>query len=101
MRFNGKMAAIAAGITTAVYLMLPNMQESRADQVLTFAALYYIAALGCAFATEELTLIRRKRDSLSIVGKRVQRGNRDRLKTDIRLKKRSWVISIPAEKVED
>lgn len=101
MRFNGRVAAIAAGISAAAYLMLPTIQESRADQLITFAALYYIAALGCAWAAEELTQISRKRDSLGIIGKRRQRGNRDTLKTDIKLKKKSWVISIPAEKVTD
>ena len=70
-------------------------------QVLTFAALYYIAALGCAWAADELVRIQRKRNSLDIKSKRQSRGRRDGLKTDIRLKRKSWVISFPAEKVVD
>lgn len=98
MRFNGRIAAIAAGISAAAYLMLPTMQESRADQLITFAALYYIAALFCAWSANELLRIQRERRDAT---KRPVRGNRDNLRTDIRLKRKSWVISIPAEKVVD
>ena len=101
MRFNGRIAGIAAGITTAVYIMLPNIDEGRTMQVLTFAALYYIAALGCAWAADELVRIQRKRNSLDIMSKRPTRGNRDRLPTDIKIKRGAWVISFPVEKVVD
>ena len=101
MKFNGRVAIIAAGLTTAVYVTLPDLSEGRAMQVLTFAALYYIFAIGCAWAAEELCQIQKKRNSLDIRSKRPDRGNRDNLKTDIRFRKKSWVVTIPAEKVTD
>lgn len=100
MRFNGRIASIAAGITTAIYVTLPDIDEGRIMQVMTWASLYYITALLCAWAAEELAGIQSKRSSLGIVSKRPRRGNRDSMKTDIRLKKKSWVITFPAEKVE-
>lgn len=101
MKFNGRVAIIAAGLTTAVYVCLPDISEGRMMQVLTWGALYYIFALMCAWAAEELCQIQKKRNSLDIRSKRPDRGNRDNLITDIKFRKKNWVVTIPAEKVTD
>lgn len=101
MRFNARVATLAAILTTAVYVFLPDISEGRMMQVLTWGALYYIFALMCAWAAEELCQMQKKRNSLDIRSKRPDRGNRDKLKTDIRFKKKTWVVTIPAEKVTD
>lgn len=97
MRFNSRIAAIGAGVTSIIYMMLPQIEEGRFDQVVTFAALWAVTSLFIGWAAYELEQIQRRRESLGIVGKRPTRGNRDALKTDIRLKKKAWVIEIPVE----
>jgi hypothetical protein len=81
--------------------MLPQIEEGRFDQVVTFAALWACISLFIGWAAYELEQIKRRRNSLEIISKRPVRGNRDALKTDIRLRKKSWVITFPAEKVVD
>ena len=101
MRFNGRIAGIGAGVTSIIYMMLPQIEEGRFDQIVTFAALWACISLFIGWAAYELEQIKRRRESLGIVGKRPVRGNRDNLRTDIRLKKKAWVITFPAEKVVD
>ena len=101
MRFNSRIAGIGAGVTSIIYMMLPQIDEGRFDQVVTFAALWACISLFIGWAAYELEQIKRRRDSLEITSKRPVRGNRDALKTDIRLRKKSWIIEIPAERVTD
>ena len=101
MKFDEKIAGIGAGAAALIYMVLPQIEESRFDQVITFAALWAVTSLLIGWCAYELEQMRKKRDSLEIVSKRPVRGNRDNLKTDIRLKKKSWVICIPAERVTD
>lgn len=101
MRFNSRIGAIGAGAAALIYTMLPQIEEGRFDQVVTFAALWLLTSLFIGWAAYELEQIQRKRNSLGIVSKRPVRGNRDALKTDIRLRKKSWIIEIPAERVTD
>lgn len=100
MRFNGRIAGMSAGVTAVIYMMLPNIDEGRGMQVITFASLWLITSMLIGWIADELVRIQRKRNNLDIRSKRPSRGNRDGLKTDIRFKKKSWVITFPAEKVE-
>ena len=101
MRFNARIAVIAAGITTGIYLMLPDMHEGRLDQVITYAALYYISSLFCAWVAAELVEIQRKRKKLSLAAKRVDLTSRHGKVVDIRVKRQSKAVIIPAYKVAD
>lgn len=101
MRFNERIAGMSAGVAAVIYMMLPNIDEGRGMQVITYASLWLITSMLIGWAADELVRIQRKRNSLDIKSKRQSRGRRDGLKTDIRLKRKSWVISFPAEKVVD
>jgi hypothetical protein len=101
MRFNSRIGAIGAGAAALIYTMLPQIEEGRFDQVVTFAALWACISLFIGWAAYELEQIKRRRNSLEIISKRPVRGNRDALKTDIRLRKKSWIITFPVEKVVD
>ena len=99
MRFNERIAGMSAGVAAVIYMMLPNIDEGRGMQVITFASLWLITSMLIGWIADELVRIRRKRNSLDIRSKRPTRGNRDRLRTDVRIKKGAWVITFPAEKV--
>ena len=101
MRFNERIAGMSAGMAAVIYVMLPNIDEGRGMQVITFASLWLITSMLIGWIADELVRIRRKRNSLDIMSKRPIRGNRDRLPTDIKIKRGAWVISFPVEKVVD
>lgn len=101
MRFNERIAGMSAGVAAVIYMMLPNIDEGRGMQVITFASLWLITSMLIGWITDELVRIQRKRNSLDIMSKRPTRGNRDRLPTDIKIKRGAWVISFPVEKVVD
>ena len=101
MRFNERIAGMSAGVAAVIYVMLPNIDEGRGMQVITFASLWLITSMLIGWIADELVRIRRKRNSLDIMSKRPIRGNRDRLPTDIKIKRGAWVISFPVEKVVD
>ena len=97
MRFNERIAGMSAGVAAVIYMMLPNIDEGRGMQVITFASLWLITSMLIGWIADELVRIRRKRNSLDIMSKRPTRGNRDRLPTDIKIKRGAWVISFPVE----
>lgn len=97
MRFNERIAGMSAGVAAVIYMMLPNIDEGRGMQVITFASLWLITSMLIGWIADELVRIRRKRNSLDIMSKRPSRGNRDRLPTDIKIKRGAWVISFPVE----
>ena len=97
MRFNERIAGMSAGVAAVIYIMLPNIDEGRGMQVITFASLWLITSMLIGWAADELVRIQRKRNSLDIMSKRPTRGNRDRLPTDIKIKRGAWVISFPVE----
>lgn len=97
MRFNERIAGLGAGVAAVIYTMLPNIDEGRGMQVITFASLWLITSMLIGWIADELVRIQRKRNSLDIRNKRPRRGNRDGLKTDIRFRKKSWVITFPVE----
>lgn len=97
MRFNERIAGLGAGMAAVIYMMLPNIDEGRGMQVITFASLWLITSMLIGWIADELVRIRRKRNSLDIMSKRPTRGNRDRLPTDIKIKRGAWVISFPVE----
>lgn len=97
MRFNERIAGMSAGMAAVIYMMLPNIDEGRGMQVITFASLWLITSMLIGWIADELVRIRRKRNSLDIRNKRLTRGNRDRLPTDIKIKRGAWVISFPVE----
>lgn len=99
MRFNERIAGMSAGVAAVIYVMLPNIDEGRGMQVITFASLWLITSMLIGWAADELVRIQRKRNSLDIMSKRPTRGNRDRLPTDIKIKRGAWVITFPVEKV--
>ena len=101
MRFNERIAVMSAGVAAVIYMMLPDIDEGRGMQMLTFASLWLIASMLIGWIADELVRIRRKRNSLDIMSKRPTRGNRDRLPTDIKIKRGAWVISFPVEEVVD
>ena len=101
MRFNERIAGLGAGMAAVIYMMLPNIDEGRGMQVITFASLWLITSMLIGWIADELVRIQRKRNSLDIMSKRPTRGNRDRLPTDIKIKRGAWVISFPVEKVVD
>ena len=101
MRFNERIAGMSAGVAAVIYIMLPNIDEGRGMQVITFASLWVITSMLIGWIADELVRIQRKRNSLDIMSKRPTRGNRDRLSTDIKIKRGAWVISFPVEKVVD
>lgn len=100
MHFNARIAGITGIITAIVYMIAPDVYESRFDTVCCMAAFYLLVWMTISFIIDLLIEIQEKRDSLQIVSKRPTRGNRDLLVTDIRMPKKSWRIEIPAEKVE-
>lgn len=97
MRFNERIAGMSAGVAAVIYMMLPNIDEGRGMQVITFASLWLITSMLIGWIADELVRIRHKRNSLDIMSKRPTRGNRDRLPTDIKIKRGAWVISFPVE----
>ena len=97
MRFNERIAGMSAGVAAVIYMMLPNIDEGRGMQVITFASLWVMTSLFIGWCADELVRIQRKRNSLDIRSKRPTRGNRDRLPTDIKIKRGAWVISFPVE----
>ena len=97
MRFNERIAGLSAGVAAVIYVMLPNIDEGRGMQILTFASLWVMTSLFIGWCVDELVRIKKRRDSLDIRSKRPNRGNRDGLKTDIRFRKKSWVITFPVE----
>lgn len=97
MRFNERIAGMSAGVAAVIYMMLPNIDEGRGMQVITFASLWLITSMLIGWIADELVRIQRKRNSLDIMSKRPTRGNRDRLPTDIKIKRGAWVISFPVE----
>ena len=97
MRFNERIAGLGAGMAAVIYMMLPDIDEGRGMQVITFASLWLITSMLIGWIADELVRIRRKRNSLDIMSKRPTRGNRDRLPTDIKIKRGAWVISFPVE----
>lgn len=97
MRFNERIAGLGAGMAAVIYMMLPNIDEGRGMQVITFASLWLITSMLIGWIADELVRIQRKRNSLDIMSKRPSRGNRDRLPTDIKIKRGAWVISFPVE----
>ena len=97
MRFNERIAGMSAGVTAVIYMMLPNIDEGRGMQVITYASLWLITSMLIGWCADELVRIQRKRNSLDIMSKRPTRGNRDRLPTDIKIKRGAWVISFPVE----
>ena len=97
MRFNERIAGLGAGMAAVIYMMLPNIDEGRGMQVITFASLWLITSMLIGWIADELVRIQRKRNSLDIMSKRPTRGNRDRLPTDIKIKRGAWVISFPVE----
>ena len=97
MRFNERIAGMSAGVAAVIYMMLPDIDEGRGMQVITFASLWLITSMLIGWIADELVRIRRKRNSLDIMSKRPTRGNRDRLPTDIKIKRGAWVISFPVE----
>ena len=97
MRFNERIAGMSAGMAAVIYMMLPNIDEGRGMQVITFASLWLITSMLIGWIADELVRIQRKRNSLDIMSKRPTRGNRDRLPTDIKIKRGAWVISFPVE----
>ena len=97
MQFNERIAGMSAGVTAVIYVMLPNIDEGRGMQVITFASLWVMTSLFIGWCADELVRIQRKRNSLDIMSKRPSRGNRDRLPTDIKIKRGAWVISFPVE----
>ena len=101
MRFNERIAGLGAGMAAVIYMMLPNIDEGRGMQVITFASLWLITSMLIGWIADELVRIQCKRNSLDIMSKRPTRGNRDRLPTDIKIKRGAWVISFPVEKVVD
>ena len=101
MRFNERIAGMSAGVAAVIYVMLPNIDEGRGMQVITYASLWLITSMLIGWIADELVRIQRKRNSLDIMSKRPSRGNRDRLPTDIKIKRGAWVISFPVEKVVD
>ena len=84
-------------MAAVIYMMLPNIDEGRGMQVITFASLWLITSMLIGWIADELVRIQRKRNSLDIMSKRPSRGNRDRLPTDIKIKRGAWVISFPVE----
>lgn len=101
MRFNTRIGVFAAVITTGIYLVLPDLHEGRFDQVVTYTALYYVVALFCAWAANELVEVQRKRKKLSLSAKRVDLTSRHGKVVDIRVKRQSKAVIIPAYKVAD
>ena len=101
MQFNERIAGMSAGVAAVIYVMLPNIDEGRGMQVITYASLWLITSMLIGWIADELVRIQRKRNSLDIMSKRTTRGNRDRLPTDIKIKRGAWVISFPVEKVVD
>lgn len=101
MKFNERIAAIAAGLATAVYVILPNIDEGRVEQILTWMALYIIMALMCGWTAAELVGIQRKRESLSLTAKRIDLTSRHGKVVDIRVKRRNRAVIIPAYRVVD
>ena len=97
MRFNERIAGMSAGMAAVIYMMLPNIDEGRGMQVITFASLWLITSMLIGWIADELVRIQRKRNSLDIMSKKPTRGNRDRLPTDIKIKRGAWVISFPVE----
>ena len=97
MRFNERIAGMSAGVAAVIYMMLPNIDEGRGMQVITFASLWLITSMLIGWIADELIRLQRKRNSLDIMSKRPTRGNRDRLPTDIKIKRGAWVISFPVE----
>lgn len=97
MRFNERIAGMSAGVAAVIYMMLPNIDEGRGMQVITYASLWLITSMLIGWIADELVRIQRKRNSLDIRNKRPTRGNRDRLPTDIKIKRGAWVISFPVE----
>lgn len=97
MRFNERIAGLGAGMAAVIYMMLPNIDEGRGMQVITFASLWLITSMLIGWIADELVRIQRKRNSLDIMSKKPTRGNRDRLPTDIKIKRGAWVISFPVE----
>ena len=97
MRFNERIAGMGAGMAAVIYMMLPDIDEGRGMQVITFASLWLITSMLIGWTADELVRIQRKRNSLDIMSKRPTRGNRDRLPTDIKIKRGAWVISFPVE----
>lgn len=97
MRFNERIAGLSAGVAAVIYMMLPNIDEGRGMQVITYASLWLITSMLIGWIADELVRIQRKRNSLDIMSKRPTRGNRDRLPTDIKIKRGAWVISFPVE----
>lgn len=97
MRFNERIAGMSAGVAAVIYMMLPNIDEGRGMQIITYASLWLITSMLIGWIADELVRIQRKRNSLDIMSKRPTRGNRDRLPTDIKIKRGAWVISFPVE----
>ena len=97
MRFNERIAGMSAGMAAVIYVMLPNIDEGRGMQVITYASLWLITSMLIGWIADELVRIQRKRNSLDIISKRPTRGNRDRLPTDIKIKRGAWVITFPVE----
>jgi len=97
MRFNERIAGLGAGMAAVIYMMLPDIDEGRGMQVITYASLWLITSMLIGWIADELVRIQRKRNSLDIMSKRPTRGNRDRLPTDIKIKRGAWVISFPVE----
>lgn len=97
MRFNERIAGMSAGMAAVIYMMLPDIDEGRGMQMLTFASLWVMTSLFIGWCADELVRIKKRRDSLDIRSKRPRRGNRDGLKTDIRFRKKGWVITFPVE----
>lgn len=97
MRFNERIAGMSAGVAAVIYVTLPNIDEGRGMQIMTFASLWLITSMLIGWIADELVRIQRKRNSLGIMSKRPTRGNRDRLPTDIKIKRGAWVISFPVE----
>lgn len=83
-----------------VYMIAPDVYEGKLDTLCVMAAVWIMVWMTISFVGDACLEIRDRRNALSIAANRQTRGNRDNLVTDIRIRRRSRAIEIPAEKVQ-
>lgn len=89
---------IAAGITLAIYLFVPDILD-RGETVCFLLAVWMLIDVSLIALCEKALEIRRKRSELSVRRNRIRMENRESLPVDVRMKK-AWPIIIPAERVD-
>lgn len=90
---------ISAGIALTIYMIVPDILD-RGETVCFLLAVWMLVDLTLIALCDKALEIRRKRAELSVMGNRVDLGNRKSLPVNVKVR-RAWPIILPAEKVEE